>query len=73
MIAASLRRFWDDTLLRILLWLFADKSLAKLILTSCPYCQPESYFFRFQFHFCKVLTNFSAKGVTTMQPAKTIQ
>jgi len=34
MIAASLRRFWDDTFLRFLFWLLADKSVTKPSLTN---------------------------------------
>jgi hypothetical protein len=34
MIAANLRRFWDNTFLRFLLSFLADKSVTKLSLTN---------------------------------------
>jgi hypothetical protein len=48
MIAASLRRFWDDTFLRFSLSFLADKSVAKLSLTNYLECPSESSFFRLQ-------------------------
>ena len=45
MIAASLRRFWDDTFLRFLFSFLADKSVTKPSLTNYLGCQPESCLF----------------------------
>src|SRR5437660_5593854 len=72
MIAASLRRFWDDTFLRFLLSFLADKSVTKPSLTNYSDFEPESYVFCSHCAFANVLTYFSAKGVTTIQSLLTL-
>jgi len=67
MIAASLRRFWDDTFLRFLLSFLADKSVTKMLLPNYLECEPESSFFRLHLRLQAYLTYFSAEGVATVQ------
>ncbi len=67
MIAASLRRFWDDTFLRFLFSFLADKSVTKPSLTNYLECQPESCLFCSIRAFASVLTYFSAKCMTTIE------
>src|SRR5207253_9715902 len=67
MIAASLRRFWDDTFLCVLFWFLADKSVTKMLLPDYLECEPESSFFRLHLRLQAYLTYFSAEGVATVQ------
>ena len=67
MIAASLRRFWDDTFLLFLLSFLADKSVTKPSLTNYSDFEPESYLFCLHCAFANVLTYFSTKCVTTIE------
>src|SRR5437667_8743563 len=67
MIAASLRRFWDDTFLRFLLSFLADKSVTKMLLPNYLECEPESSFFRLHLRLKANLTFFSPAGQATVR------